>query len=259
MQLLPIVLLAAAAPGQAAEAPAPSAVITLGSRQAAGTPVRAGFTHTGGGNVDVQQPAPDTVVLTLTGVAVAGGHPCKDSVAALTFELVQDFEVGIEKPEGKKVKLTLEARVIGLLRSHDHGGGSAEIVCPAHAVLVPCGLPAGVPALAEVSLPGRAVAGGENLSVNDRQGPVAVVVPAGKFTLHQRFGVQAAHPKKLLPCKAASAEFAPDPALDPLWISYWEPFHGANKKDFGFQVTLRVAIVPDKDNGAENGKKQDKK
>ena len=34
---------------------------------------------------------------------------------------------------------------------------------------------------------------------------------------------------------------APDPALDPLWISYWEPFHGAVKKDFGFQVTVKVA------------------
>ena len=33
----------------------------------------------------------------------------------------------------------------------------------------------------------------------------------------------------------------PDPALDPLWISAWEPFHGAAKKDFGFQVTLKVA------------------
>ena len=41
--------------------------------------------------------------------------------------------------------------------------------------------------------------------------------------------------------KRPSAEFAPDPALDPLWISYWEPFHGAIKKDFGFQITLRVA------------------
>jgi hypothetical protein len=40
---------------------------------------------------------------------------------------------------------------------------------------------------------------------------------------------------------AASAEFAPDPALDPLWISYWEPFHGAAKKDFGFQLTMKVA------------------
>src|SRR5258708_27239939 len=90
-------------------------------------------------------------------------------------------------------------------------------------------------------LAGNSYAAGENLSVNDRQGPTAVSIASGKYVLHQLFGVQAAHPRALLPCKAASAEFAPDPALDPLWISYWEPFHGANKKDFGFQVTIKVA------------------
>jgi hypothetical protein len=74
-------------------------------------------------------------------------------------------------------------------------------------------------------------------------------VVAGKYTLHQLFGITAAHSRSLLPCKAASAEFAPDPALDPLWISYWEPFHGANKKDFGFQITLKVA--PETETGPE--------
>ena len=69
---------------------------------------------------------------------------------------------------------------------------------------------------------------------------MSVPVKPGKYTLHQTFQVSATHPKSVLPCKAASAEFAPDPALDPLWISYWEPFHGANKKDFGFQITIRV-------------------
>jgi hypothetical protein len=90
-------------------------------------------------------------------------------------------------------------------------------------------------------VPDQAVGGAENLSVNDHDGPVSVTVPAGKYTLHQVFHLTAAHPRCILPCKAASAEFAPDPALDPLWISYWEPFHGAVKKDFGFQVTLKVA------------------
>jgi hypothetical protein len=61
-----------------------------------------------------------------------------------------------------------------------------------------------------------------------------------KYTLAQSFVVSAGHPQSLRPCKAASAEFAPDPALDPLWISYWEPFHGAVKKDFGFQITIKV-------------------
>src|SRR3954453_6969649 len=137
MQRLLFALLAASAPlAHAADAPAPAApaaVITLVNREAVGTPVRAGCTHTGGGNIDVQQPAPDTLVITMTAVAVACGHPCKDSVASLAFDLAQDFEVGIDKPQGKKAKLPPEARLVGLLRSHSHGGGSAGIACPAHA------------------------------------------------------------------------------------------------------------------------------
>jgi hypothetical protein len=226
---------------RSADAPAPVVTIDLGSRQAQAVPTRSGFNHTGGGNIDVQQPSPDTLVVTMTGVAVAGGCPGKDSVAALAFDLCQDFEVSIAKPDVKRAKLTIEARVIGLLRSHEKGGGSASITCPAHALVVPSGVVGTVPAVVEVSLPGRAVASGENLSVNDKCGPVMAVVQAGKFTLREQFGIHAAHPKKVLPCKAASAEFAPDPALDPLWISYWEPFHGAQKKDFGFQVTVKVS------------------
>src|SRR5438874_5220396 len=171
--------LALAAAGFSAElAPPPDVTIELGPRQAHGVPTRSGFNHTGGGNIDVQQPSPDTVVVTLTGVAVAGGCPGKDSLAALAFELGQDFEVKFAKKDTKQARLTLEARVIGLLRSHVHGGGSAAITCPAQALVVPCG-PAGGPAVVEVSLPARAVAAGENLSINDRCRPVAAVVPAG--------------------------------------------------------------------------------
>lgn len=235
-----ITAVALAAPALAADVVVlpPQVTINLGNRQAQATPTRQGFTHTGGGNIDVQQPTADVLVVTMTGVAVAGGHPCKDSFAALAFDLEQDFEIAAAKPEIKKVKLSIEARVIGLLRTHACGGGSAGITCPAHAVVVPCG--AAGTALVEVGLPGRTVGGGENLSVNDQQGPVLAVVPLGRYTLHEQFGVQASHPKKLLPCKVASAEFAPDPALDPLWISAFEPFHGAQKKDFGFRVTIKV-------------------
>ncbi len=43
-------------------------------------------------------------------------------------------------------------------------------------------------------------------------------------------------------------------AFDPLWLSYKEPFHGAIKKDFGFQVTLKVVEDTEPENGekAEN-------
>jgi hypothetical protein len=227
--------------------PAPTVTITLGSRQARAVPLRQGFTHTGGGNIDVAQPAPDTLVVTMTGVAVAGGHPCQDSVARMTFELEQCFEVRFEDPKVKRARLTLEGRVIGLLRTHKKGGGSAA-AGPAHAVVT-----AGPAELLTVGLPPHSVAAGENLSVNDHEGPFAAPVQPGPYVLHQAFEVSAMHARALLPCKAASAEFAPDPALDPLWISYWEPFHGAIKKDFGFQVVVKVA-PEEEPNDKKNGK-----
>jgi hypothetical protein len=241
--LLLVVAIATNSAVRAAEppAPAPQISIDLGNRQAQGVPTRVGFNHTGGGNIDVQQPSPDALVITMTGVAVAGGHPCKDSLAALAFDLCQEFEITAVKAETKKAKITIEARVIGLLRSHKCGGGSASITCPAQAFILPSGVVGEAPAVLEVSMPVRSVAGGESLSVNDKCGPVSATVPVGKYTLKELFGVQAAHPKKLVPCKAASAEFAPDPALDPLWISAFEPFHGAQKKDFGFQVIVKVS------------------
>jgi hypothetical protein len=232
-----LICLAAIAQAQDKTPPAaagPPAIIVLGSRHGHATPVRQGFAHTGGGNIDVAQPAPDTVIVTMTGVAVAGAHPCKDSAAAWNFDLEQCFEVRFDDPRLKQAKLTLEARVIGLLRSHCKGGGVAEQAPGCATVL------AGPVALVTVCAPPHSVGGGENLSVNCKEGPVSGPAGAGSYSLHQTFAVRATHPHTLAPCKAASAEFAPDPALDPLWISYWEPFHGAAKKDFGLQVTMRV-------------------
>src|SRR5207237_6074639 len=93
-----------------AQPPAPAAppvTIALTNRQSQTTPHRQGFTHTGGGNIDVAQPAPDTLVVTVTGVAVAGAHPVKHSAAALHFALDQDFEISFDdKAKLKQAKLT---------------------------------------------------------------------------------------------------------------------------------------------------------
>jgi hypothetical protein len=225
----PVIISVAPAP-----ASSPPVSITLGARHGQVTPARAGFTHTGGGNIDVAQPTPDVVVVTMTGVAVAGAHPCKNSVATLNFDLSQAFEISFDNPRVKKAKLAIEGRVIGLLRSHDKGGGCAG-QGPACAAII-----AGDVTLVTQCVQNHGVASGENLSINDHDGPVEVPILAGKYALHETFTINATHPRSVLPCKAASAEFAPDPALDPLWISYWEPFHGAAKKDFGFQITIKV-------------------
>jgi hypothetical protein len=221
-------------PPTPAAVPAPVITITLLDRHGHAVPVRTGCQHTGGGNIDVVQPTPNALVVTMTGAAVACAHPCKDSLAAFDFDLEQCFELAIENGAGKRFKMTLEGRVLGLLRSPRSGKGMAEE--SGACATVTC-----VPTeLLTVCAPPHSVSGGDNLSVNCREGPVSAFVLPGKFTLRQKFHLAASSPRSLLPCKAASAEFAPDPALDPLWISYWEPFHGAIKKDFGFQVVLRV-------------------
>jgi hypothetical protein len=212
--------------------PAPDVSISLGSRSGKVTPIRSGCTHTGGGNIDVQQPAPDTVVVTLSGVAVAYGGPFDAASASQVFELVQQFEVSFDKPGVKAARLTVEGRLIGFLRSHKVG--TAE-VCASATVTGGTG-----PGLALV-MPTHSVSGSENASINDREAPDGIVIAAGKFTLSQSFRVGATMPKCVCPCKAPSAEFAPDPALDPLWISSKEPFKGAKKADLGFQITLKAA------------------
>jgi hypothetical protein len=212
----------------------PLVTIVLGPRHGHVIPFRQGFNHTGGGNIDIVQPTADTVIITMTGVCVAGKHPCCSSVASMNFELEQLFEVVFD-PSVKRAKMTMEGRVIGLLRSHRKGGGSAQ-QGPAHAA-VTCG----TAELLSLTLPEHSVAGGDNLSINDHDGPVSTPVGPGKLNLVATTSIVASYPWSVKCCKASSAEFAPDPALDPLWISYWEPFHGAAKKDFGFQVTIRVS------------------
>src|SRR5437764_14968442 len=68
-----------------AAAPAPPVSITLGPREASVTPQRVRFTHTGGRNIDVAQPSPDTLLVTMTGLAAAVPHACQGSRRTVTI------------------------------------------------------------------------------------------------------------------------------------------------------------------------------
>ena len=234
--LLPLPFLCAQQPAQQPAPPAPPAPPKVGflvkDRHGHATPDRIGATHTGGGNTDDAQPRDDTLIITMTGVAVAAPHPCKTSSAVMNFDLNQDLEIAFADPKLKSAKLTLEAQIIGLLRGDKHGGSAS--VCNGAATLA-----LGANPVVNLSIEGHAVGGDDNLAVNDRKGPVSASVPAGEFHYFQSFRIAASHARGLLG-KAAAAEFAPDPALDPTWISVTEPFHGANKKEFGFRVIVRV-------------------
>ncbi len=209
----------------------PAVSIRLTDRHAQVAPERTGCTYTGGGNIDVQQPAPDTVVITVTGAVVATDHPC-GSAARMAFDLEQGLEIVFERPDVAAAKLTVEAQVAGLLRGGRRGAASVSDACATVA--------GGGVELVTVCVPGHGVAGCEGLAVKDRAGPVSAPVGPGCHTLHAHWLIEAVHPKALLG-KSASAEFAPEPALEPLWVGGpRDSFRGAAKKDFGFRLTLRV-------------------
>jgi hypothetical protein len=229
---------AVAAPAAEAPLPPPPASIILGPRHGHGVPSRCGHNHTGAGNIDVALPSPDTVVVTMSGVAAAGANPCKDSLASMSFNLYQDFAVRFDSPKLKKAKLVVEARVIGLLRSRCKGGGTAQ-EGPGCATVGTGEVP-----LVRVCAPEHAVAGGEMLSINDHDGPYEVPIAPGNYTLYQTFTVSATYPQTWCPGRAV-AEFGADSGLDKLWVSSHDPFSGASNKDFGLQVTLKVV----EDNG----------
>ena len=210
----------------------PTVSLQLDDRHGHVTPVRVGFTHTGGGLISVATPDTDTIVVTMTGVAVAGAHPCKDSMAQLNFCLDQVLEVSWDSKDVKACKVTMDGQVIGALRSMCKGGGSAA---ESDGSFVLSG--EGLETLA-LTVPGHSV-GGDNLTVNCHGGPVSASIKAGKYNLHGTWTISASHPRGLTG-QAASADFDPA-AQDPLWISYWEPFHGITKTAFGLQVTLKIS------------------
>jgi hypothetical protein len=203
--------------------PPPPASITLLERHGHVTPSKGKCTHTGGGLIDVATPAADTVQVTMSGAVVANSE--------MSFDVDQSFEVSFDDPKLKKAKLLVEGRVIGLLRGEKKGCAEYSDACASIVV--------GPVTLVSVCVPAHKVCGCDSLSVNDHDGPKGVPVTPGKYTLHQTFRIAAQTDSVL--CKRPSAEFAPDPALDPLWISYHEPFHGVKKDTFGFQAIVKVA------------------
>src|SRR5205085_11548208 len=146
--------------------------------------------------------------------------------------LNQEFKVSFNDPKLKKAKVEIEAQVIGLLRSDAScfgqtgaKGHSCKTCGTAQHAEACAAIACGPTSLTSICVEPHAVGCGEYLSLNCHSGPASAPIVEGTYTLHQTFNLMACHGSSILPCKPASAEFAPD-ALDPLWISYWEPFRG---------------------------------
>src|SRR4051794_40932363 len=85
--------LLSAAAVHAADPPAgPAYKFVRRSRHAEVTPSRVKDSETGGGWIAVEQPEPNTIVVSMNGAAVAGSA-CHGSTACIDFNLEQDLEI----------------------------------------------------------------------------------------------------------------------------------------------------------------------
>src|SRR5262249_8503991 len=118
LMLAGIVALPVVAAVALAQVPAPSGPayqIVLRSRRAEVTPTKTKDAQTGGGSIVVEQPEPNTIVVTMAGSAVVGSDFC-GSNAGITFNLGQDLEIIPLRARARPPRVGLVGRVVGTLQ-----------------------------------------------------------------------------------------------------------------------------------------------
>jgi hypothetical protein len=231
-------LLGSAATRAAEPASGPAYQIVLGSRQAEATPNRSKYSQTGGGWILVEQPEPNTVIVTMGGSAVAGSD-CHSSAAGINFDLSQDLEIIPTRHGVRPPRVGMVGRVVGTLQVTDPGHcckpcGSAD-QGPANACLA-----IGGTSLLAINVKSSAVSCGQESSINFREGPFETVAAAGPYQLTASFRIGASHRKGVFHRQAAVADFDPAPQLDAFWADVLKPFRAVPRRDFGFKVVVRV-------------------
>jgi hypothetical protein len=231
-------LLAAAALRAAEPPPGPAYQIILRSRHAEVTPTRTKDAQTGGGSIVVEQPEPNTIVVTMAGAAVVGSD-FHGSTAGLDFHLEQELEIIPTRTGVRPPRVGMVGRVLGTLQVTDPGKcgkacGSAE-QGPAMANLA-----LGETSLLCVNVKPSSVACGQESSINHRHGPVEALAVVGPYCLTGSFHLGVTQGKGVWHRQYAVADFDPAPQLDSFWVDALKPFRAVPRKDFGFKVIVRV-------------------
>jgi hypothetical protein len=239
-----VALLGPATVYYAAEPPAgPAYQIVLRSRNAEVTPTRIKDAQTGGGSIVVEQPEPNTIVVTMGGSAVAGSDCC-GSAAGINFILEQDLEIVPIRRGARPPRIGLVGRVVGTL----------QVTEPCHCHGKPCGTAEQSPATARLSMDETsllsvnvqpsAIACGQELAINRRDGPVESPAVVGCYHLTAAFGLGVTQGKGVFHRQAAVADFDPAPQLDAFWADVLKPFRAVPRQEFGFKLVLRVVEEP---------------
>ncbi len=237
--ILGITILSAAEEDLSSSKTAPPVRIELRGRNGDVTSDGSGVKYLSGGTIEVTQPRGDQLVIMMSGYAAAGGIPAQDSLAALTFQLQQDFRIVTSRIDIKDVKLSMEGSLIGQLQCNRPGSGTAAIVSPACAHIR-----AGTAELLNLSFDPRVHSTPNIKFINDNHDPVSIIVRTGDFTLTENFAIEAKHPKKHFKKNVAIAAFGPE-GRAPDWLGLLDPYRDVPKqKDLGFRISLKVEKAP---------------
>jgi hypothetical protein len=227
-----------------AQAPPPGAAyqIVLRSRDAEVTPNRTRDAQTGGGWILVEQPEPNTVVVTMGGSAVVGSD-CHGSAAGLDFQLQQDLEIIPVRAGARPPRVGLVGRVVGTLQVTDPCKCCGKCCKPCGSADQGPGtacLSVGDTNLLSITVKPSAVSCGQESSINFRDGPVEGVAAPGCYHLTASFHIEVNQGKGVFYRQAAVADFDPAPQLDSFWADALKPFRAVPRRDFGFKAVLRV-------------------
>jgi hypothetical protein len=233
--------------GQSADSSAgPAYRFVLRSRQAETTPSQCNRAQTGGGWIEVNQPEPNTVLVTMGGAAVVGST-VHGSNARVHFNLVQDLEIVPARDGLRPPRVGMIGRVVGTLQMSDTGSrgrgcrncGSAQ-QGPAMANLF-----LGETNVLSLEVEPSSVSCTEKLSINHQSGPVeaqaiALTAEMESYRLTASFSIAAQQGKGVFHRQFAVADFDPAPQLDAFWADALKPFRAVPRNDFGFQLVVRV-------------------
>jgi hypothetical protein len=237
------ILLSLAAVYAGAPPVGPPYLIVLRSRQAEVTPMRSKDAQTGGGSIVVEEPEPNTVVVTMGGSAVVGSD-FHGSMAGIDFNLEQDLDIVPTRKGVRPPRIGLIGRVVGTL----------QVTQPCKCFGKPCGtadqgsatgcLVLGDHNLLSVNVKGSSAVCGQEVAVNNRDGPVEALAAVGSYRLTGSFHIGATQGKGVFHRQFAVADFDPAPQLDAFWADALKPFRAVPRRDFGFKVVLRVVEDP---------------
>ncbi len=191
------------------------------------------FARADAGSIDVQS-TPTGLTASLAGSVAANAYLGHTGVAVECFQLSQDFEITCSDSKVTAVALTLDSTLVGFVRSKFNGAACIKV---ASVAVTPAGYPSSP---LSAAYPPMCVSGTDGRLCNQHIEPITVQsLPLGKYVLTADLVLEAEASGL---CDAhAAADFTSAAALPAEFVRMRDPFQNADKKNFGFAISLTAA------------------